>query len=167
MADEPIDPRPPRPAGYSATPGLPQATPDPPPPPRARGGNGRREQYDESPSQAIIAAGRRVVNITDSLGRRLLVRYITGRDRMLLFKVLGPELVKNDYYLGYATLAWAVIELDNGSGEDPRIPPMVKPSEIEFLVDRLGEEGLAAVGEVYRTHFISQVEGPDIDAAKN
>jgi hypothetical protein len=60
-----------------------------------------------------------------------------------------------------------VVELDNGSGEDPRIMPMVKTSEIEFLVDRLGEEGLLAVGKVYQDHFAEVLKGPDVDIAKN
>ncbi len=60
-----------------------------------------------------------------------------------------------------------MVELDNGSGEDPRIMPMVKPSEVEFLVDRLGDEGLTAVGEVYKTHFADLLAGVDVDIAKN
>ena len=129
-------------------------------------GADRGNQY-ETPTQAIVAAARRTATVTDELGRRITVRYITGRDRMLLFKVLGAELVKNEYYLGYATLAWAVTAIDNGSGEDPRVPPMVKTSEIEFLVDRLGDAGLEAVGRAYKENFADLVPGVDIDAAKN
>jgi hypothetical protein len=64
-------------------------------------------------------------------------------------------------------LAWAVVELDNADGEDTRIMPMVKPSEVEFLVDRLGDEGLTAVGEVYKTQFADLLKGVDVDLAKN
>ena len=156
-----------RPTAYQTTPGLPQATRDPPPPPPPRAGNGRRQHYDESPSQAIVASAKHSVVVQDELGRTLRVRYLTGRDRMQLFKVLGPELSKNEMYLGYATLAWTVIELDNGSGEDPRIPPMVKASEVEFLVDRLGDEGLLCAARAFQEHFADRVGMPDIDTAKN
>lgn len=168
---------PPRPASFSAgpaqhhTPGLPQATPDPQAGGAARNprydGNGRGNGYTETPTAAIVASGKRVVETIDGLGRRLKVRFVSARDRMMLAKAIGSELAKNEVYLGYATLAWAVVELDNGSGEDPRIPPMVKPSEVEFLVDRLGDEGLEAVGKVYKEHFADLMKGPDVDIAKN
>src|SRR5258707_7189894 len=145
---------PPRPQSFQAprTPGLPQATPD------------RNPRYDgnggyDTPTNAIVASGKRIVGTVDSLGRRLKVRFITARDRMMLAKAIGAELAKNEVYLGYATLAWAVVELDNADGEDPRIMPMVKPSEVEFLVDRLGDEGLTAVGEVYKNQFADLLKG--------
>ncbi len=123
--------------------------------------------YAETPTGAIVASGRRIVETVEGLGRRLKVKFITARDRMMLAKAIGAELAKNEVYLGYATLAWAVVELDNGSGEDPRIMPMVKPSEVEFLVDRLGDEGLTAVGEVYKNQFADLLKGVDVDIAKN
>jgi hypothetical protein len=163
MTDHNYPDGPPRPQSFTAggssqhrTPGLPQSTLHAP----HNGGQ-------ETPSQAIVAAGKRVVEIVDGLGRRLKVKFISGRDRMMLAKAIGAELAKNEVYLGYATLAWAVVELDNGSGEDTRIMPMVKPSEVEFLVDRLGDEGLAAVGKVYTEHFADLLEGVDVDIAKN
>jgi hypothetical protein len=156
---EPHDTAPPRPQSFQAprTPGLPQATLD------QRPGNG----HYETPTGAIVASSKRVVETTDSLGRRLKVKFLTSRDRMMLAKVIGAELAKNEVYLGYATLAWAVVELDNADGEDTRIMPMVKPSEVEFLVDRLGDEGLTAVGNVYKNQFADLLKGPDIDTAKN
>src|SRR5260370_35116439 len=159
----PHDPAPPRPQRFKAspqTPGLPQATMDPHP-----GNNGG--DYAEPPTGAIVASGKRIVETVDALGRRLKVKFIPARDRMMLAKAIGAELAKNEVYLGYATLAWAVVELDNGSGEDPRIMPMVKPSEVEFLVDRLGDEGLTAVGEVYKNQFADLPKGVDVDIAKN
>jgi hypothetical protein len=164
MAHPPHDPGapPPRPRQFKAgtppqTPGLPQATIDP----HTNGG------YAETPTGAIVASGKRVVDVVDDLGRRIKVKFLSARDRMMLAKVLGGELAKNEAYQNYALTAWAVVELDNGSGEDPRIMPMLKVSEIEFLVDRLGDEGLKAVGNAYRDHFADLAKGPDIDTAKN
>lgn len=175
MTDHPDGP--PRPHSYSAgqhrTPGLPQSTSDPgmqSPGPQAGGAarsNGNGAGYYDTPTTAIVAGGKRVVETIDGLGRRLKVKFITARDRMMLAKTIGAELAKNEVYLGYATLAWAVVELDNGSGEDVRIMPMVKASEVEFLVDRLGDEGLAAVGRVYQEQFADLLKGVDVDLAKN
>lgn len=154
---------PPRPQSFQAprTPGLPQSTL------HQNGGGSERLSNYETPTGAIVASGKRIVETTDALGRRLKVKFITARDRMMLAKAIGAELAKNEVYLGYATLAWAVVELDNGDGEDTRIMPMVKPSEVEFLVDRLGDEGLTAVGKVYQEQFADLLKGPDIDTAKN
>jgi hypothetical protein len=154
-----------RPTTFQAsprTPGLPQASLDPQ----------RNQRYDgnghaDTPSGAIVASGKRIVDTVDSLGRRLKVKFLSPGDRMKLAKVIGGELAKNEVYLGYATLAWAVVELDNADGEDTRIYPMVKASEVEFLVERLGDEGLAAVGKVYQNEFADLLTGPDIDLAKN
>lgn len=176
------DGMPPRPQSFQAephrTPGLPQAT-------GAGGGyggagvsggawgtggtanGGSAATCQDTPTTAIVASGKRIVETIDALGRRIKVKFITPRERMMLSKCLGPELAKNEVYLGYATLAWAVVELDNGSGEDPRIMPMVKPSEVEYLVDRLGDEGLTAVGLVYKEHFADLLRGVDVDLAKN
>src|ERR1700730_18330847 len=96
---EPHDTAPPRPQSFQApplrqelrTPGLPQATHDP------RPGNG----HYETPTGAIVSSSKRVVETTDSLGRRLKVKFITARDRMMLAKVIGAELAKNEVYLGY------------------------------------------------------------------
>jgi len=173
MSDPNYPDAPPRPASFSAgphrTPGLPQATPDRPAPgPQA--GAARHQDgggYYDTPAAAIVASAKRVVETFDSLGRRLRIRFLSPRDRMMLAKAIGADLAKNEVYLGYATLAWAVVELDNGSGEDPRIMPMVKASEVEFLVDRLGDEGLTAVGNAYRDHFAEQLQGVDVDLAKN
>src|SRR5581483_7183246 len=103
-------------------------------PERPREYSSRRRKEQVTPSEEIITSVKKVVLVTDDLGRTLRVKYLSTGDRMRIAKVLGGDLAKNEIYLGYATLAFAVTEI-NGD----MCPPMVKPSEVEFMVDRLGD----------------------------
>ena len=77
--------------------------------------------------------------VEDSDGRKLTIRVLTMRDRLRLFKALGPELSLNEPYLGLATLAASVSAVDS--------VPLPFPSNeaaIEHAAERLGEAGLEA-----------------------
>lgn len=84
-----------------------------------------------------------VEQITDDRGRILTVRTIGPRDRMRLFKAIGPVNSRNDPYVGTATLAYSVSEID---GEPVPIP--ATEIAVEALVDRLGDDGINAVAKV-------------------
>ena len=116
----------------------------------------------ENTATVQLATGKKIVDKTDPLGRHLKVKFLGTLDRMRMSRILGGELAKNEVYVGYATLASAVIEIDG----DP-VPPPVTVRELEFLVDRLGDEGLNAVGEVYQEHFSSMLGGAKVEDAKN
>lgn len=78
--------------------------------------------------------------IEDSEGRKLTIRTLNMRDRLRLFKALGPELSLNEPYLGFATLAASVIAVDG--------VPLPFPSNeaaVEHAAERLGDAGLEAV----------------------
>ena len=78
--------------------------------------------------------------IEDSKGRRLVIRELTMRDRLRLFKALGPELSLNEPYLGLAALAASVNAVDGVP-----LPFPANEAAVEHAVERLGEEGLDAV----------------------
>ncbi|HEY0206458.1 MAG TPA: hypothetical protein VGC15_20185 [Acetobacteraceae bacterium] len=63
-------------------------------------------------------------------------------DRLRLFKALGPVLSGNDRYVGYAMLAYCVQAIDGVP-----VPAAANEGQLEALVARLGDAGLAAVGE--------------------
>ena len=75
-------------------------------------------------------------------GRLLEFRRPGALDRLRLFKALGPVLSGNDRYVGYAMLAFCVTAI-----EGVPVPEAVSEAQIEALVARLGDAGLAAVGE--------------------
>jgi hypothetical protein len=95
-----------------------------------------------SPSQAIIREAAKTFAAVDSKGRRLMLRRLTALDTLRLFKAAGPVLAQNGPWLSMAGLAFSVLEIDGVP-----VPPITTESQIESLIDRLGDEGLAAIAE--------------------
>jgi len=93
-----------------------------------------------TPTQQIIGDCAAVTSVTDRRGRELCVRRLSALDRLRLFKAIGPELAENAPYVGIALLAISVTDIDN----IPLPIPMTE-GQVEALVQRLGDEGLAAV----------------------
>ena len=72
----------------------------------------------------------------------LELRRIGALDKLRLFKAVGPSLAQNEPYLGMALLAFAVAAIDGVP-----VPSPVNEAQIESLVARLGDSGLAAIGD--------------------
>lgn len=96
----------------------------------------------ETPSGRLIAAAAREIPATDADGRVLAIRRMDALDRLRLFKALGAELSLNTPYLGMALLAASVTTIDGVP-----VPPPVTEEQLEALVRRLGDTGLAAAAE--------------------
>ncbi len=95
-----------------------------------------------SPSERIVAEAWAPLTVVDAEGRKLEFRRPSALDRLRLFKALGPGLSGNDRYVGYAMLAFCVTAID-----DVPIPLLANETQVEGLVQRLGDVGLVAVGE--------------------
>jgi len=80
--------------------------------------------------------------VIDKEGRRLTLRHLNALDKLRLLKAAGPELAQNAPWLGMAMLASSVIAID-----DVPVPAPANEQQIEALVGRLGDTGLAAVSE--------------------
>lgn len=78
----------------------------------------------------------------DSLGRRLSLRSLSALDKLRLFKAAGPELAQNPPWMGMAILASSVMAID-----DIPVPPPSNETQIEALVGRLGDAGLATISD--------------------
>ena len=98
-----------------------------------------------TPSQAIMDEAARAFSTVDAKGRRLSLRRLTALDTLRLFKAAGPVLAQNEPWLSMAGLAFSVLEID----EVP-VPAPVTESQIEGLIDRLGDEGLAAIASTLK-----------------
>lgn len=96
----------------------------------------------ETPTIRLLAAARQDISTTDAAGRTLSVRRLDALDRLRLFKTLGPSLSLNTAYLGMALIAVAVASIDGVP-----IPPPVTEEQLESLVRRLGDDGIAAVAD--------------------
>jgi hypothetical protein len=93
-----------------------------------------------TPSKTIVQAAAETLSTVDKRGRRLLLRRLTALDTLRLFKAAGPVLAQNGPWLSMAGLAFSVLEI-----EGVPIPPPATEPQIESLIDRLGDDGLAAI----------------------
>lgn len=94
----------------------------------------------ETPTQRHLSSLANARSIPDSDGRMLTIRSLTALDKLRLFKAAGPMLSQNNLWLGMATLATSVTAID-----DVPIPPPTNEAQIESLVSRLGDSGIAAI----------------------
>ncbi len=77
--------------------------------------------------------------------------------------MLGAEASQNPVAMGYGVLAYSVTAL----GADEVLLPQTE-RELEVVIGRLGDEGLAAVGEAHVEYFgISPMEDEEKVALKN
>jgi hypothetical protein len=93
-----------------------------------------------SPSKTIVQASLETLSAVDKQGRKLLLRRLTALDTLRLFKAAGPVLAQNGPWLSMAGLAFSVLEIDGVP-----VPPPATEAQIESLIDRLGDDGLAAI----------------------
>jgi hypothetical protein len=98
-----------------------------------------------TPSQTIVHESARAFVTVDTNGRRLSLRRLTALDTLRLFKAAGPVLAQNEPWLSMAGLAFSVLEIDSIP-----VPTPVTEAQIEGLIDRLGDEGLAAIANVIK-----------------
>jgi hypothetical protein len=106
-----------------------------------------------TPSQVVVREAVKTISVSDRKGRRLMLRRLTALDTLRLVKAAGPVLAQNEPWLSMAGLAFSVLEIDGV----PVPPPATEP-QIESLIDRLGDEGLAAIADTVK----DQIETPNL-----
>ncbi len=95
-----------------------------------------------SPSVRLFASAAPTQRVTDADGRCLLLRRMNALDKLRMFKAAGPTLSQNQNWLGMAMLACSVTAID----EVP-VPAPSTEAQIEALVARLGDSGIAAIAQ--------------------
>ena len=80
-------------------------------------------------------------SVQDKAGRVIELRRLGVVEQLRLFKVLGPELAENRAYVGLARVAAAVAAVDGIP-----VPFPAGEAGIEAVLERLGEDGVDAVG---------------------
>lgn len=93
----------------------------------------------QRPSEQIIRAAQAAKEVTDALGRKLLVRKPGLVQKMRLFKVVGSDASRNEVYFGHAMLAASVVSIDGVA-----VDPVLTEIELEELLEQLGDEGIQA-----------------------
>lgn len=90
--------------------------------------------------------------ITDKGDRKFSLRRVGVVEMLRLYKALGPELSANDAYMGLATIAASVAILDGVP-----LPFPNNEAGLENLLERLGEDGAAAVAEAIQPETLDAV----------
>ena len=88
-----------------------------------------------------------VESVKDKAGRVLELRRVGVLEQLRLFKALGPELSENRAYMGLARVAAAVAMVDCVP-----LPFPAHEAGIEAALERLGEDGVEAVGQALLAH---------------
>lgn len=109
------------------------------------------------PSRSIVNEATRTFTAIDDQGRRLLLRRLTALDTLRLFKAAGPVLAQNEPWLSMAALGFSVLEIN-----DVPVPPPATENQIETLIDRLGDEGLAAIAEALKSEAVTNEAELDV-----
>lgn len=102
----------------------------------------------DSPSEEVVRSATEIKYATDARGRRIGVVRPKALLRFRLLKILGAENAKNEPLLGNAMLAFLVREIH---GET--IPPVNSERQLEAMIDRLDDDGLAAVAECLQKEY--------------
>lgn len=95
-----------------------------------------------TPTENILSAALRMIDVRDGRGRNLKVRRLTALDTLRLLKAAGPILAQNQPWLSMAMLAVSVTEIDHVP-----VPTPTSEAQIESLVERLGEDGMEAIAD--------------------
>lgn len=103
-----------------------------------------------TPSERIISDAVKPIFSEDTRGRRLTLRPLTALDTLRLFKAAGPLLAQNEPWLSMASLTLSVTEIDGVP-----VPTPVTESQIENLIVRLGEDGLAAIAAAFEPKAVA------------
>ena len=104
-----------------------------------------------------MAQANATIQVSDREGRLLTLRRMGALDRLRLFKAIGPVLAQNPPYLGMAMLASSVAAID-----DVPVPAPGTEAQIEALISRLGDSGIAAVADGLRPEVEQNVDGEDL-----
>jgi hypothetical protein len=110
-----------------------------------------------TPSQIITGEATRATTTVDSKGRRLTLRQLTALDTLRLFKAAGPVLAQNEPWLSMAGMAFAILEIDGVP-----VPTPVTEGQIEAVIERLGDEGLAAIANVMKDNYADSSTQADV-----
>lgn len=117
----------------------------------------------ETPTQQILAGAVDQVTVADSKGRKITTRKLSPIRRTRLFKIIGPDNSRNLPLLGYYSMAVSVTQI----GDDSVVFPS-KESEIEALLERLGDDGINAVAKGWKdADWADDAEEGDAAAIKN
>lgn len=118
------------------------------------------EVAEQTPSEQAVAKAAAEVVITDANGRAIKLKKPGVLAQFRLVEILG-ESAKNQVYLGMVLPLVFVAEIDGDVVHQPQ-----SKRELEALIQRLDEDGIAAISVAVEQHFGSANPEADRDAVK-
>ena len=100
-----------------------------------------------APSAQVIAQAMAETTVVDARGRSITLRKPGVLAQYRLIETLGDS-ASNETYVGMVLPLLYV-----GAVDGDAVPPFAKKSQVEALIQQLGEEGVATVMEGVREHF--------------
>lgn len=110
-----------------------------------------------SPTEQVIAKASAEVTVTDARGRTIRLKKPGVLAQYRLIEILG-ESAKNEVYVGMVLPLIYVCEIDGDQVAQPNTK-----REVDVLIQRLDEDGIAAVMNGVQSHFGSV--DPEADQA--
>lgn len=104
-------------------------------------------QKVEAPAAAIVNKAAKTTQCVTPDGRVVVLRRLTPSLRQRLFAIAGPELSKNEMWLGTSAILYSVVSVSG----DAVTPNNIR--ELEVLADVLDDDGLEAVAMAYVKAF--------------
>jgi len=101
-----------------------------------------------TPTDKVVTAATSSIEVTDSLGRRILVKRPLLSDQLDLMVVVGPDASRNDMYMAMMNVLLHVQSID----DDPALP-LTSKKIIDDMVNKLGNEGIEVVTKTISDHF--------------
>lgn len=115
----------------------------------------------DAPSVQIIKNANKTGTAKDARGRTFTFRRMTLLAKARLYAVAGPELSKNEQWIGLAAIAACVTQIDGDNMTSNSL------REIEFLLEIMDDDGFEAVGNAYVKAFGVAVQEDAVANAKN
>lgn len=116
----------------------------------------------ETPSAAVVKNANTEHTVVDSRGRSITLKKPGVLAQFKIVEILGGETASNTVFMGMVFPTLYVSAIDG----DPISRP-TKRAELDALIQRLDEEGVAAIMTGVQTHFGTPDPEKDAAAVKN
>lgn len=114
-----------------------------------------------TPSEEVVRTGKEEYSVIDACGRTITLKKPGVLAQYRLVEAIGGETAQNQVYMGMVLPIIFVTSIDG-----LHVPPLSNKAQIEGLIVRLDEHGIAAVAEGVQKHFGTQNPEADKEALK-
>lgn len=117
---------------------------------------------DAAPSEQLIKQAAQPVTVQDAKGRTIHMQKPGVLAQYRLVEAVGNEAAKNEMYMAMVMPLIYVFQID----DDPVVQPSTK-LQVDALIQRLDEDGIAAVMAAIEEHFSKPTPEADKAVLKN